>query len=35
MIRTADTLHLAARAITAHRLRSFLTLLGIRLALDR
>ncbi|MDQ5877608.1 MAG: putative transport system permease protein [Pseudomonadota bacterium] len=29
MIRPADTLHLALRAITAHRLRSFLTLLGI------
>lgn len=29
MIRAADTLHLATRAITAHRLRSFLTLLGI------
>jgi putative ABC transport system permease protein len=29
MIRTTDTLHLALRAITAHRLRSFLTLLGI------
>ena len=29
MIRPADSLHLALRAITAHRLRSFLTLLGI------
>ena len=29
MIRTADALHLALRAIVAHRLRSFLTLLGI------
>lgn len=29
MIRPADTLHLAWRALTAHRLRSFLTLLGI------
>lgn len=29
MIRLADSIHLALRAITAHRLRSFLTLLGI------
>ncbi len=29
MIRPADSMHLALRAITAHRLRSFLTLLGI------
>ena len=29
MIRAADSIHLALRAITAHRLRSFLTLLGI------
>ena len=29
MIRPADSIHLALRAITAHRLRSFLTLLGI------
>jgi putative ABC transport system permease protein len=29
MIRPADAIHLALRAITAHRLRSFLTLLGI------
>ncbi len=29
MIRIADSLHLAWRAIAAHRLRSFLTLLGI------
>ena len=29
MIRPVDSLHLALRAITAHRLRSFLTLLGI------
>ena len=29
MIRPADSIHLAWRAITAHRLRSFLTLLGI------
>ena len=29
MIRIADALHLAWRAIAAHRLRSFLTLLGI------
>ena len=29
MIRPADSVHLALRAITAHRLRSFLTLLGI------
>ena len=29
MIRMTDSLHLAWRAITAHRLRSFLTLLGI------
>ncbi len=29
MIRPRDSLHLALRAITAHRLRSFLTLLGI------
>ena len=29
MIRPTDSLHLALRAITAHRLRSFLTLLGI------
>ncbi len=29
MIRPRDALHLALRAITAHRLRSFLTLLGI------
>ncbi len=29
MIRTSDSLRLALRAITAHRLRSFLTLLGI------
>jgi putative ABC transport system permease protein len=29
MIRTRDSLQLALRAITAHRLRSFLTLLGI------
>ena len=29
MIRPADSLQLALRAITAHRLRSFLTLLGI------
>ena len=29
MIRITDSLHLAWRAITAHRLRSFLTLLGI------
>jgi putative ABC transport system permease protein len=29
MIRATDSIHLALRAITAHRLRSFLTLLGI------
>jgi putative ABC transport system permease protein len=29
MIRPTDSVHLALRAITAHRLRSFLTLLGI------
>ena len=29
MIRPRDSLQLALRAITAHRLRSFLTLLGI------
>ena len=29
MIRPSDSIHLALRAITAHRLRSFLTLLGI------
>ena len=29
MIRPSDSVHLALRAITAHRLRSFLTLLGI------
>lgn len=29
MIRPADSIHLALRAITAHRLRSVLTLLGI------
>lgn len=29
MIRPSDSIHLAWRAITAHRLRSFLTLLGI------
>ncbi len=29
MIRPADSIHLALRAITSHRLRSFLTLLGI------
>ena len=29
MIRLTDAIHLALRAITAHRLRSFLTLLGI------
>jgi len=29
MIRPTDSIHLALRAITAHRLRSFLTLLGI------
>lgn len=29
MIRPADSIHLALRAITAHRLRSFLTMLGI------
>ncbi len=29
MIRPADSIHLALRALTAHRLRSFLTLLGI------
>ncbi len=29
MIRLSDAIHLALRAITAHRLRSFLTLLGI------
>ena len=29
MIRPADSIHLALRAISAHRLRSFLTLLGI------
>jgi len=29
LIRPADSIHLALRAITAHRLRSFLTLLGI------
>ena len=29
MIRPVDSVHLALRAITAHRLRSFLTLLGI------
>ena len=29
MIRPSDSLHLALRAIAAHRLRSFLTLLGI------
>ena len=29
MIRASDALHMALRAITAHRLRSFLTLLGI------
>ncbi len=29
MIRVSDSIHLAWRAITAHRLRSFLTLLGI------
>ncbi|MQM29992.1 MAG: peptide ABC transporter permease, partial [Candidatus Accumulibacter phosphatis] len=28
-MRPRDSLHLALRAITAHRLRSFLTLLGI------
>src|ERR1035437_6293861 len=29
MIRPADSVHLALRSITSHRLRSFLTLLGI------
>jgi len=29
MIRAADSIHLALRALTAHRMRSFLTLLGI------
>ena len=29
MIRLTDSIHLALRAVTAHRLRSFLTLLGI------
>lgn len=33
MIRPADSIHLAWRAITAHRLRSFLTLLGIAIGI--
>ncbi len=33
MIRPSDSIHLAWRAITAHRLRSFLTLLGIAIGI--